>query len=114
MQVSTHAYDAARELFRATLENALNVHRTKNFNRLPPIRVTVVRGRKFDRVETSDGASRSIYCFINRTSGGLLKGNWKKVEDHRERGNIFNGEADILRGCNPYGLDYMVGTNYAW
>jgi hypothetical protein len=53
-----------------------------------------------------------VYCFVDKETGGLLKGNWKRVEDHRERGNIFN--ENPLVGCNMYGLDYLTLSNASY
>lgn len=108
----TVTYSDRLEVFRTTLENKLREYYSNKFNRCDLPSVQIKSGRKFDKVILVENRSRRSYCWVNKETGGLLKGNWKKVEDHRERGNIFND--DVLKGCNPYGLDYLNMANYTF
>lgn len=102
-------YLERRENFRLTLEMMLHDYRMKHHPSLALQSVEIVEGRKYDKVVVVDGG-RSAYCWIDRETGALMKGNWKKVEDKRPRGNIFNSNPMI--GCNPYGIDYLKIENY--
>ena len=104
-------YSDALQNFVTLLQTAITAHNTKKFHSLNPPTVKVMPGRKYDRVILVD-TSRCVYCFINRETGGLLKGNWKRVEDERERGNIYN--TNPLQGCNRYGLDYLNMSNVGY
>lgn len=104
-------YETKLEAFRSLLEASLVLYYNQRFAGLTPPKVEIIKGRKFDKIVRVD-SSRSLYCFVNKKTGGLLKGNWKQVEDRLERGNIFNDTP--LEGCNPYGLDYRNQVNHSF
>ena len=52
--------------------------------------VTVMQGRKYLRVVTNNGNSRSVYCFINRETGDILKAAGWASPAKGKRGSIFN------------------------
>jgi hypothetical protein len=64
-------------------------------------------GRKYARVFVErTGGSRSVYCFVDRTTGDVLKAaSWKAPAKHA-RGNIF--AADPLKGVGQYGAAYLA------
>ena len=103
-------YDEAVIRFVKELEKKVGEYNKRN-GYLSTATFAVQKRRKFDKVIRHDSGT-SVYCYIDRATGGLLKGNWKSVEDHRERGNIFNN--DPLQGCDPYGLVYIVGPKFGW
>jgi len=51
--------------------------------------VTVTNGRKYLRVVSNNG-QRSVYCFVNRETGGILKAATWKAPAKGERANIFD------------------------
>jgi hypothetical protein len=104
-------YSIAIDNFVSVLQSALNKHYANKFSSLKPPIVSVMRGKKYDKVILI-GEQRMVYCFVDRKTGGLLKGNWKRVEDNRERGNVYN--SNPLVGCNVYGLDYLDMSNVAY
>lgn len=53
----------------------------------------------------------SVYCFIDKTNGDVLKGSWKAPVKNGKRGNLK--DADILNKCGVYGLQYLKGANYS-
>lgn len=64
-------------------------------------------GRKYARVfmERAEG-SRSVYCFVDRKTGDVLKAaSWKAPAKHA-RGNIY--AADPLAGVGQYGAAYLA------
>lgn len=65
-------------------------------------------GRKFARVYRVDsrGATGGVYCFVDRSSGDILKAaSWKAPAKHA-RGNIY--AADPLAGVGQYGAAYLA------
>jgi len=79
----------------------------KGHERFPnnPRRVlTLEPGRRYVKVVCSDGpSSRSAYCFVDVTTGDVLKAaSWKAPAKH-PRGNIFT---DAL-GVSEYGGLYL-------
>jgi len=111
--IDKEAYDREVANFLAALtEKTKKFYETQGFSRLTPPVFEIDKGRKFDKVVRNESNRRSVYCYIDKASGGLLKGDWRAVQDHRERGNIFN--EDCLAGCDPYGLAYLTGPQYGW
>jgi hypothetical protein len=49
---------------------------------------------------------RSVYCFVDKTNGNILKSaSWKAPAKHA-RGNIFS-ENNGLENMGPYGAAYL-------
>lgn len=61
---------------------------------------------KYDKVFRKSWGQKSIYCFINKATGGIIKAaTWKAPEPKKyERGNIYND--DCLKGTERYGVVY--------
>jgi hypothetical protein len=74
------------------------------------IRATTVfeAGPRYIRVVREEGpTSRSVYCFIDRTTGDVLKaGGWKSPAKNPIRGNIFAAD-NGLNCTSHYGLLYL-------
>lgn len=64
-------------------------------------------GRRYVRVVKSDDfGSRSVYCFVDQTTGNVLKADgWKRPAKHA-RANIY-AEDGGLGGVGPYGAAYI-------
>jgi hypothetical protein len=67
----------------------------------------VSRGRKFDKIVVTRSGSRSVYAFVRKLDGAIVKpASWKAPEPkHYERGNIYN--PDVLSGSLVYGMKLM-------
>lgn len=99
-------YDKALDNFLDKLQDRENRYHAEHFKNLQPHRFDVIRGYKYDKVIAVDEyGSQRAYCWVDKATGGILKGNWKKVEDKRPRGSIYN--EDPLEGTNVYGVDYL-------
>ncbi len=100
--------DNAIERFLSLLTDRETEHVATNYENLTPsVFSRDPRGRKFVRIVKADanGSSRSVFCFIERTTGNILKADgWKRPAPHA-RGNIF-GE-NPLAGTTPYGAAYL-------
>jgi hypothetical protein len=104
--------------FLSKVQERENIHENTvgktQFPMLEPSPATfhVIKGRKFDKVvRKSKGNNESVYAFINKETGGIIKpAGWKQPEPNKlERGNIFN--EDCLAGTNRYGVDYIRYDN---
>lgn len=99
-------YDKALDNFLDKLQDRENRFHAEHFPTLTPGRFEAMEGRKYDRViQVAENGSQRAYCWVDKATGGILKGNWKKVEDKRPRGSIYN--EDPLEGTNVYGVDYL-------
>ena len=49
--------------------------------------------------------SASVYCFVDKTNGDILKGSWKAPVKNGVRGNIFS--ADVLDKVDQHGPKYL-------
>lgn len=102
-------YEVARQRFIEALTNREIEHTKKNFPNLKPSSFYVMVGRVFDRIVTErpGSGSRSVFCFLRKSDGAIIKAaGWKAPEPrHYERGNIFR--KNPLEGTNVYGVDYL-------
>jgi hypothetical protein len=99
-------YEAALVNFIRFVSERKATDMAKNYPSLRPYRYYYTRGSRYDRVVQDDGCQRSVYCFIDRATGDILKGSWKQpVAPKVARGNIYN--ADPLAGTTVYGPKYL-------
>lgn len=101
------SYETALSRFIEALTNREIEYKKTHFKgNLEPATFEVHSGRVFDKVVRVDNG-HSVYCFINKTTGGIVKAaSWKAPEPKkRERGNIFN--VNPLDGCDIYGVVYL-------
>jgi len=68
-----------------------------------------MEGPRYIRVVSEKGPNhapqRSVYCFIDKTNGDVLKAaGWKAPAKHA-RGNIFDD--DPAKGLGPFGAKYL-------
>lgn len=64
--------------------------------------LTATKGRRYIRVVKES----SVYCFVDKTNGDVLKAaGWKAPAKHA-RGNIFN-EDNGVDAVGPYGANYL-------
>lgn len=92
----------------------LEAHDKAAFPSLPPRMVGVDEGNKYMKVwVSSHGNSRSVYCFVNRENGDVLKAASWKAPAKGKRSNIFDADFG-LSGMGPYGAMYYNGGNCGW
>ena len=62
-------------------------------------------GRKYIRIVITNHSQRSVYCFIERETGNILKDAGWKAPAKGARGNIWNDFCDVGNGlpCNIHG-----------
>jgi len=75
----------------------------------PNRKITFTTGGKYIKViddKYGDGESCSVYAFIDKSSGDLLKpASWKAPAKHA-RSNIFNEDYG-MSACGYYGVAYL-------
>lgn len=96
VEVRRPVTDFDLEAFRCQLVDLFNRERMSM-----PDAVTVKRGRKYVRIFHGT----SIYCFIEKATGDILKPEGLKKPAKHPRGNIHN--KDALACCGPYGVAYL-------
>lgn len=96
--------------FVAALEVRNRAHYAKNMPNCVPTTFRVdVKGRKYVRVVTQ-GSQDSVYCFVERSTGNILKAaGWERPAPYA-RGNIFNDNP--LQGTNIYGAESIYNGGH--
>lgn len=107
-------FEQALARWLAGLTAATRDYYAATFPNLVPPTYEVERGPRYARVVRLERhGGRSAYCFVDRTTGDLLKPRGWKGPAKGARGSIF--AADYLAGCGPYGVAYLRGGgNYAF
>jgi hypothetical protein len=92
----------------------LEAYRKAKFPILDAPLVGVDEGSKYMRVWVSSGPhSKSVYCFVNRENGDVLKAAGWKAPAKGARSNIYDAD-NGMSGMGPYGAMYKNGSNYGW
>lgn len=84
-----------------------------NFTFADPSQVRVHSiGKKYARLGVYENRSgntefrcKSVYCFLDLTTGDLYKGSWKAPVDNGKRANL--NDADLLRKFDVHGPCYI-------
>lgn len=89
--------------FIALCQARIDAHHAESFPTLSVPKLTAMIGPKYIRIVKEEPGSRSVYCFLDRQTGDILKADgWKRPAKHA-RGNIRNGAA----GTTIYGASYL-------
>ena len=108
-------FQVAFDAFVVGVQNLVNEHMTRHFPTLSIPTISVDEGGRYLKLVKTDnwnahaGAhhtpSRSVWGFVDKTNGDILKpAGWKAPAKHA-RGNIFNNSP--LAGVNAYGPNYL-------
>jgi len=96
---------AAFETFFAGVQKLVEDYRAKNFPTLNKVTFSYDIGSRYIRVVREDG-QKSVFCFVDRSNGDVLKAaTWKAPAKHA-RGNI-NDAQNGLGSIGPYGPAYL-------
>lgn len=97
--------DTQVELFLRLLGEMYAEHfKEMGFTFAPPPTFTRETGSKFIRiVKNEDGQGRSVYCFIDRSNGDILKSAGWKAPAKGARGSIYNPNCDVGVKATVYG-----------
>ena len=105
-KILTNNFEAALFNFCKELQKMINDHYETKYPNLTPDAITLNHGSKYIRVvKGSKDSGRSVYCFIEKATGDILKAASWKAPAKTARGNIYN--ENVLKGCNPHGVDYL-------
>ena len=106
------------ENFIDAVQQSVNADFARHYSNLVPPRFEMMEGKRYVRVvrqdrcyvykdgqrteEIVDGGGRSVYCFVDKVNGDILKAaSWKAPVTKHARGNIFASE-------QPTGSLYMT------
>jgi len=68
--------------------------------------VYLAGGRKYIRLATKSSGSGSVYCFVNASTGAILKAAGWKTPAKGERGNVFDTATYKGKGLHSSGWLY--------
>ena len=101
-------FNSAIDTFITNVQNKIDAYYSENLSNLVASKLSIdPKGRKYVRiVVTNDGSGgRSVFCFINRENGDVLKAaGWKAPAKHA-RGTIY-GEPEGY-GVDEFGANYL-------
>ena len=98
-------FDVALELFVKGCSKISNDHRERHYPNNSPIYFETMHGKKYIRVVRAD-PHKSVHCFVEISSGDVLKAaSWKAPAKHA-RGNIHD-EHGGLGSMGEYGPAYL-------
>jgi hypothetical protein len=93
----------ALSAFMAGLQEKMNAHYAANYSNLKPPVMEVQHGQRYVKVVRK---GESVYAFIDKENGDVLKpASWKAPAKHA-RGNIFKPD-NGLGCCGPYSVAYL-------
>lgn len=87
-------FETSLAAFLTDCQNKINQHFKDKYPNLTAPYLTILPGRKFIKIINNDapGSSRSVWAFINKENGDILKpASWVAPAKHA-RGNIYNPE----------------------
>lgn len=110
-QAHEGVFDAAVDAFLGSIRALIGAHYTKNFPRLTVPTISVdPGGQKYLRIVSDNGTQRSVYCFVDKASGDILKADgWKRPAKHA-RGSIYDNAGK--GAITPYGVHYITSRGH--
>jgi hypothetical protein len=92
--------------FLSRVQNMLDSHYRKEYPNNPVPQVQAVTGRRYVKVIRTVQGSGSVYCFIDRGNGDVLKPASYAAPAKHARSNIYSDDYG-LSGVGPYGASYL-------
>ncbi len=106
----TDTFEARLTEFVAAVDAFTDTYYRDTFPRLHKLhlvpKITLERGKKYIRVVTAEGSSRSVYCFLDFQGNIYKSESWKKPAKH-VRGSIFDENYSLGKGLTVYGGAYL-------
>ena len=90
-------------------QDLVNKYYATNFNILTPSLLEMSDGRRYIRIDViNDGGrgQRSVWAFIDKTTGDILKPAGYKAPAKHARGNLFDSVSGV-GSLTPYGPKYL-------
>jgi hypothetical protein len=102
-------FDQAMDAFLKYVRDMIKEHYKKELPTFAPPEIGVDKGPKYLKVwKASDSKTlptKSVYCFVDKTNGDILKAaSWKAPAKHA-RGNIYEPAKGY--GIGQYGANYL-------
>lgn len=98
-------FNAKFETFLAGCARISQEHSAKHFPNNENSVFSYERGQRYIRVVRSDYGARSVHCFVDTTTGDVLKAAGWRAPAKGVRGNIFDDKNGLGR-MGPYGTAY--------
>lgn len=115
--IETLPFFARLEWFAKTISERIEAKWKQDgmtYNSAPRVMVESIGQRyiKLARFEqtphlTGPYKASSVYCFVDKTNGDLLKGSWKAPVAKGVRGNLNDSDADLMKKFTTYGPAYL-------
>lgn len=100
------------EKWTSSIERKVNDHYGTGRKDREWIKFEVSYGAKNAKIIRSDRGQRSVYCFVDRETGDILKAaSWRAPAKHA-RGNIKDPDGGWGTAVGPYGAAYLKGPSY--
>ena len=96
--------------FVLTVEGKIREHYRTLYTRSnpPTISLSVKEGGRFYKVvETENGTSDRVYCFVEKSTGDIYKAATYKAPAKHVRGSIFDENCGWRTAVNEYGAVYL-------
>ena len=104
-------FEQALDAFIANIRALQHAYFERNNEHLsPPVISVDPKGKKYLRIVQYNGSQHSVYCFVDKATGDILKADgWKRPAKHA-RGNIFvdAGKSAIT----PWGVHYIESRGH--
>lgn len=104
--------DSTLPEFVARLQALYNEYYKARYSNLSPPIIEVTYGKRYAKIierETFGSCQKSVYCFVDRSNGDILKAATWKAPAKGKRGSIFNEDCDVghdkpanVRGAGLY------------
>lgn len=104
----TVPFEEAFENFLFVVKEKVATYYAEKFPTLIPDTIDYKAGRRYIKIIKNRGGSggRSVYCFVDKTNGDILKAaSWKAPAKHA-RGNIFDEDWGAS-SVNEHGANYL-------
>ena len=101
-------FDQALNAFMTGAQQIVNDDFKQNFPNLTPSLLIAKPGKKYVKVicKAQSGMSTSVWAFINKENGDILKpATWRAPAKHA-RGNVYD-QYNGTRSVSPYGPAYL-------
>lgn len=90
--------DSTLSEFVARLQSLYNDYYKTRYDNLSPPIIEVAYGKRYAKIvacDTYGSCQKSVYCFVDRSNGDILKAATWKAPAKGKRGSIFNEDCDV-------------------
>jgi len=95
------------------LQLKINEYYTKYYSYSVPDKFIITEGKRYFKIIKTNLSNRSVYAFVDKTTGDILKpASWAAPTKHA-RGNVNENDYG-MSGCGPYGINYLNYVNRGW